>query len=132
MPVPEGIIAVYVYGSILGGRLRVESDIDIAILPSYGVDDPEKLRLIAEIEGIVTSALKKIGVNTEVSVLDLRARYVSLQLLYIVVTEGALLYERGISERLEFENTVKRDFFDFEPYLMHLRKRKYGDILQKA
>lgn len=132
IPVPERVIAIYAYGSVLKGPLRADSDVDIAILPSFDVDDFEKLRLISEIEGIVASSLKGIGLEREVSVLDMRGRYVSLSLLYKVITEGALIYESEISQRLEFENAVKREFFDFEPYLKYLRKRKYGDILQKT
>jgi len=31
---PEGVVAIYLFGSSITGRLRAESDIDIAILPS--------------------------------------------------------------------------------------------------
>jgi len=130
--IPGEIAAIYVYGSILKGRLRKDSDVDIAILPCYDIDDLEKLELVSIIEGYFTAFLKDIGLDREVSILDMRGRYVSVQLLYKVITEGILLYEDDPSQRFEFENTVKREYFDFKPYLTYLRKRKYGDILQKA
>lgn len=130
--IPGKIAAIYVYGSILKGRLRKDSDVDIAFLPCHDIDDLEKLELVSIIEGYFTAFLKDIGLDREVSILDMRGRYVSVQLLYKVVTEGILLYEDDPSQRFEFENTVKREYFDFKPYLTYLRKRKYGDILQKA
>lgn len=129
---PEGITAIYIYGSILKGKLRSDSDIDIAMLPSYGINNLEKLQLISKIESIFTSFFKSMGHNREVSVLDMRGRYVSLQLLYKIITEGMPVYEKDVLQRLEFENAIKREYFDFKPYLMHLRERKYGDLLQKA
>jgi len=66
------------------------------------------------------------------SILDMRGRYVSVQLLYKIVTEGVLIYERDVAQRREFENAVKREYFDFGPYLVSLRERKYGHILQET
>lgn len=132
IPMPESIAAMYVYGSIVPGRLRNDSDIDIAILPSFETNDFEKLQLISKVAAIITSALKTIGTDREVSVLDMRGRYVSLQLLYKIITEGTLIYDSDSTQRIDFENAIKRDYFDFEPYLLGLRKRKYGDLYQKA
>ncbi|MEW6570751.1 MAG: nucleotidyltransferase domain-containing protein [Nitrospirota bacterium] len=132
LSVPDGIAAIYVYGSIVQGRLRNESDIDIAILPSFEINDFEKLQLISKVAAIISSALKIMDIDREVSVLDMRGRYVSLTLLYKIITEGALIYDRDTAQRIDFENAVKRDYFDFVPYLLYLRKRKYGDLYQKA
>jgi len=35
-------------------------------------------------------------------------------------------------ERIEFENTVKGEYFDFKSFLQHLRKKKYGHIHQEV
>ena len=130
--IPETVIVIYVYGSILKGKIRSDSDVDIAMLPYHGVNALDRLKMISEIEGTFTSIFKKIGSDREVSVLDMRGKYVSLQLLYKVITEGKVLFEKDITQRIEFENAVKREYFDFEPYLIFLRKRKYGDIFQEA
>lgn|GEM_PF-816492 len=130
--IPSGIDAIYLYGSAISGRLRKDSDIDIAMLASYDVEDSERLELISKAEAIFTLLLKKIGIQLEISIFDLRGKYASVQLQYKVITEGIALYTKDVSERLEFENAIKREYFDFEPYLRSLRKRKYGDILQKV
>ncbi len=129
---PDTLSAIYLYGSFVNGSLRADSDIDIAILSIHGVNELDRLELISKVEGIFTSLLKRIGIQQEVSILDMRAKYISLQLQYKVITEGILLYEKDRLERLDFENAIKGEYFDFMPYLSFLRKRKYGDILQKV
>lgn len=129
---PEGVVAIYIYGSILKGKVREDSDIDIAMLTHHDVDAMERLGLIARIEAIFTSIFKSIGFYHEVRVLDMRSKYVSLQLLYEVITKGACVYEKSHNERREFENIIKGECYDFVPFLMSLRKRKYGFIYQKT
>lgn len=128
---PEGLIAIYLYGSSLSGRLRVESDIDIAILPSYQTTEEQRLMLISQVEDVVSKLLKEKGIQREISIVNLRDKFLSLSLKYKIVTEGLLLYEKDAIERLEFENYVKREYFDFAPYLSQLRKRKYGNLCEK-
>ena len=130
--IPEKIAAVYLYGSSISGRLREESDIDIAILPLHDTTGEERLVLIAKIEAIVSTILKEEGISKEVSIADLRGRFIPITLQYKIVTEGMLLYERDRAERSEFENAVKREYFDFNPYLEYLREKKYGHIRPKA
>jgi len=129
--VPKEIIAIYLYGSSVTGKLRKESDIDIALLPSYKTTEEKRLITIAQLEGVIEKLLREMGISREISVLDLREKYVSVSLQYKVITEGILIYEKDALERLEFENTVKREYFDFVPYLRFLRKRKDGHLLQK-
>jgi len=130
-PIPKEIIALYLYGSSVTGKLRNESDIDIALLPSHKTAGDKRLIIIAKVEGMIEKLLRERGISREISVLDLREKYVSVSLQYKVITEGILIYEKDALERLEFENTVKREYFDFVPYLKFLRKRKYGHLLQK-
>jgi len=130
--IPAGIEAIYLYGSIVKNKVRADSDIDVAMLPSHGLDDFGRLELISKIQSIFTSLFLKAGFKQEVSVLDLRGKYTSLQLLYNVITEGLLAFERDPAQRLEFENAVKREYFDFEPFLRLLRKEKHGTLFQKV
>jgi predicted nucleotidyltransferase len=129
--IPKEIVALYLFGSLVTGKLRKESDIDIAFLPSHKTVEEERLIVIAKVEGIIEKLLREMGISREISILDLRAKYVSVSLQYRVITEGILIYEKDALERLEFENSVKREYFDFAPYLTALRKRKYGHLLQK-
>jgi len=130
--VPGELVAGYLYGSSMTGRLRVESDIDIAILPSYQTSGEERLILISKVESIIAKLLGEKGIRREISIVNLRDKFLSLTLQYKIVTEGLLLYEKEPMERLEFENAVKREYFDFMPYLSQLRKRKYGDLHAKV
>lgn len=116
---PEKLIAIYLYGSSLSGRLRVESDIDIAILPSYQTTEEQRLMLISQVEDVVSKLLKEKGIQREISIVNLRDKFLSLSLKYKIVTEGLLLYEKDAIERLEFENYVKGEYFDFAHYLSH-------------
>ncbi len=129
---PEGLVAIYLYGSSMTGRLRVESDIDIAILPSYQTSGDERLILISKVESIIAKLLGEKGIRREISIVNLRDKFLSLTLQYKIITEGLLLYEKEPTERVEFENAVKREYFDFAPYLSQLRKRKYGDLYSKV
>jgi predicted nucleotidyltransferase len=128
---PKEVVALYLYGSSVTGKLRNESDIDIAFLPSHKTTMKERLIIISKVKGFIEKLLREMGISREVSILDLREKYVSVSLQYRVITEGILIYEKDALERLEFENTVKREYFDFVPYLKYLRKRKYGNLLQK-
>ncbi len=129
---PEGLVAIYLYGSSMTGRLRVESDIDITILPSYQTSGDERLILISKVESIIAKLLGEKGIRREISIVNLRDKFLSLTLQYKIITEGLLLYEKEPTERVEFENAVKREYFDFAPYLSQLRKRKYGDLYSKV
>lgn len=129
--VPEGVVAVYLYGSSITGRLRAESDIDIAILPSYRTIDDERLILISKVESIITKLLGGKGIKREVSIVNLRDKFLALTLQYRIVTEGLLLYEKDKVERIEFENAIKSEHFDFLPYINSLRKKKYGNLYAK-
>ena len=110
--IPEEIVAIYLYGSVITGRLREESDIDIAILPLHDTTGVERLVLIAKMESIVSKILKEKSILREISIADLRGRFIPITLQYKIVTEGTLLYEKDAIERSEFENAVKREFFD--------------------
>lgn len=132
MNIPEGVVAIYLYGSSVNGKMRVESDIDIAFLPSYKTTVDERLILISKLESIVAELLGEEKIHREISVVDLRGKFLPLTLQYKIITVGILLYEKDVVERIEFESAVKGEYFDFAPYLNILIKRKYGDLHKKA
>ncbi|BCB96906.1 hypothetical protein JZK55_18280 [Dissulfurispira thermophila] len=126
--IPAEIVAVYLYGSALEGRLRGDSDIDIAILPSPNVAEDDVLRLISIMEDIVTKKAKEIGLNNKVSVFNLKGRLVSVLLQYSVISNGSLIYELQQLRpyRRAFENYVKSEYFDFIPYYRELTEIRHG------
>lgn len=75
---------------------------------------------------------EKKKIHREISVVDLRGKFLPLTLQYKIITVGILLYEKDVVERIEFESAVKGEYFDFAPYLNILIKRKYGDLHKKA
>lgn len=129
--IPDGIIALYLYGSFIKGRLREDSDIDIAVLTEHSLKPEERLTLISELEALFSKIFKSSGFSQDINIMDMRARYASVELLYRIVREGQCIYERSHEERLEFENMVKSEYFDFYPFLRELRKKRYGRIISK-
>lgn len=126
--VPEEIVALYLYGSILRGKLRSESDIDAAFLPHYKLSEAEALGLISIIEHIFTKIFKCFGIQNEVSVLNMRNKYVSMELLFYIIQIGVCIYEKSQDEHFEFKNFITGEYFDFKPFIHRLRKEKYGFV----
>lgn len=124
--IPDEIVALYIYGSILKGKLRTDSDIDVAFLPHYKVSESKALDLISLVEHIFTSIFRKFGIQNEVSVLNMKGKYVSIELLFNVLQTGMCIYEKSQNEHLEFKNFVTKEYFDFKPFLYKLRMEKYG------
>jgi predicted nucleotidyltransferase len=129
---PQGIVGLYLYGSVLNDNLRTDSDIDVGMLTSYRVKPIDRLNLIAVVEAEIKSLFASLDYEREISVLDMRGKYVSVPLLFKVVTEGFLFYEKNRNERINFENAIKSEYFDLKPYIDSLIKEKYEDLLKKT
>lgn len=130
--VPPEIIAIYIFGSAVKGKMRTDSDLDIGILPVFNLKNMDKLILISKIEGIFSSILKEINLNIQVSVLEMRGKYVPLMLLYKIIVDGVLIYERDSNQRIEFENSVKQDYFDFKNFPIETKGAINGHLLKKT
>ncbi|MCS7203727.1 MAG: nucleotidyltransferase domain-containing protein [Thermodesulfovibrio sp.] len=126
--IPEEIVAIYLYGSAIKRKLRADSDIDIAILPSNKINQIKALELISQIESIFTEIFKKFGFLNKVSVLNMKGKYVSIELLFDIIINGLCIYERIKDEHIEFKNYVMREFMDFKPFLDKLRTERYGIV----
>jgi len=129
--VPEGVIALYLYGSFIKGRLREDSDIDIAVLTEHFMEPEKRLILISEIEDLFSRIFNALGFSHNVNIMDMRSRYASIELLYKIVREGLCIYERSVEDKIEFENVIKKEYLDFYPFLRHLREKRYGRALSK-
>jgi predicted nucleotidyltransferase len=128
---PNGVIAIYLYGSFIKGRLREDSDIDIAVLTEHSMKSEERLILMSEIEALFSRIFSALGFSQNVNIIEMRSRYASIELLYDIVREGLCIYERSIEERIELENIIKSEYFDFYPFLKHLREKRYGKVVSK-
>jgi len=126
---PQEVLALYLYGSALREELRLDSDIDIGLLTEPGLSDDKRLLLVEEIIYLISKALKEINLEREVSVCEMRGERVPLSLLFSIVTEGKLIYEKDDKEahlkRVNFENYIIGAYIDFFPYYRESLEEKY-------
>jgi len=125
---PDEIIAIYLFGSAINRRLRRDSDIDIALLLLPDTGQERTLEIITFIEDIVTRNLHKLNLLNEVSVINLREPALSYLLLFKILTEGVLIYEKPSMrlERRDFENAATGKYFDFVQYYKRAVERRYA------
>ena len=113
---PDGVIAVYLFGSFARGSERPESDVDIAVLYA---DAPAKtfdglpLALEERLE-------RQLGRAVQVVVLN----HASADLIHHVLMDGKLLIDRDPSSRIQFEVRARNEYFDLQPILRRYRKTK--------
>lgn len=121
------LVAVYLYGSAVKGLLRHESDIDIAVLPAPYTGKDEVLILIAQVEEIITKALSKLGIKKEISIMNMADRFASVLVLFSILSQGILIYEskKFRQYRIEFQNMILREYYDFIPYYLSEIKKRY-------
>jgi len=109
------IEAVYLFGSIVTGKGKPSSDIDIAIL----LNDAylEKFSLLSFI-----SLLEQIcGCPADVVILNRAGEF----LKYEVRRTGCLIFERDSNKRKQFEVKGRKTYEDF----LYLHKRYVGTVL---
>lgn len=110
----EGVVAVYLFGSVARDEATASSDVDVGVL--YAAAPPltyEGLPLVLEGE-----LERLVGRSTQVVVLnhapaDLRAR---------VLRDGILLLDRDPVARIRFEVRTRNEWFDLQPMLREYRK----------
>jgi predicted nucleotidyltransferase len=110
----EGIVCVYLYGSMARGEAHQSSDIDIAVL--YAESPPLTLDGLGLDLG---SALEQeLGRSVDVVVLN-RA---PVDLVHRVLRDGELLCDHSPSARIRFEVQARNAYFDLLPYLRQYRR----------
>lgn len=95
----RGITAIYIFGSYSKGKLRKDSDIDIAVL----AEDPLNSDKIWEASNMLSNKLKK-----EADLIDLRA--VSTVMKAQVAANGECIYVTNKRKRYEFEMYTLSDY----------------------
>jgi len=123
----QGLVAVYLYGSLAKGIFRKDSDIDIAILPAPHVNKEEVLLIISYVEDIVSRTLFKDGIKRDISILNMADKFTSILLLFSIISQGTLIYEANNLRqyRIEFQNMIIREYHDFAPYYLNEIKKRY-------
>jgi uncharacterized protein len=109
----EGVVAVYLFGSMVRGTAKPDSDVDVAVLftspPPQRLDGP-RLVIEGELERTLGRTVDLIVLN-DVPV-DLRIR---------VLRDGRLLIDRDRTARIAFEVQTRNEAFDLEPVLTRYR-----------
>jgi predicted nucleotidyltransferase len=95
--VPD-VVAIYVYGSRVTGRLHSASDLDLALLVPRGAHPP--VNVLLELRGDLESLTH---LPVDVSLLDLESQLVHCK---EVVTGGIAIYESDPNAVAEFEMRV--------------------------
>lgn len=115
---PDGMVAVYLFGSVARGRARADSDVDVAVL--YQVDPPRTLEgLPLDLEDDLARLL---GRPADVVALN-RA---PVDLIHRVLRDGILILERDRAARIAFEVRSRNEYFDLLPVLQRYRRLASG------
>jgi len=113
----DSILAAYLFGSAVKGKLKSTSDVDVAVLVEESLlDDFDLLSFMAELETICGRHVDAVLLNRADEVLK-----------YQVRRKGCLIYERDATKRKRFEILSRKRFEDFL-YLhrKHTQKALYG------
>ena len=114
----DGIVCVYVYGSVARGEARGASDIDVAVL--YAQEPPPTLDGLGLELGSTLERL--LGKPVDLVILN-RA---PLDLIHRVLRDGVLVHDSDPSARIRFEVQARNAYFDLLPYLRQYRRATLG------
>jgi len=106
---PE-VATVYLYGSYARGDAKIDSDIDLAVL----VTDTRKYKGSGIPQVVFALDLSKIT-GKKVEVQDLTA--CSVEFAHRVLSEGKLLTSNNEKDRVNFQTSTVRKYFDLKPIL---------------
>lgn len=104
---PE-ISLVYLFGSRVRGRTGPQSDYDLGVLCDREGDSPTRRAALEHaLAGILNTGRLDVVWLVQAPV----------ELAFAVTSEGKLLYERDMAERVEYEAMVMSRYFDYLPVL---------------
>ena len=105
----EGIAAAWLFGSVVRGTARPDSDVDIGIL--YREDPP---RTLAGIERVYNLEQELTEV-TDLPIQIVNLNHAPVDLIIRVLRDGKLLLGHDSLRRVDFEVRSRNEFWDFEP-----------------
>jgi len=112
------IVAAYIFGSQLSGKITPMSDVDIAILLKEEIA-PKSKELIHEEDYLAYKIAKALEVK-EVDLISLNKQGLIFQ--HNVLKSGKLIYDAQPELRIKFEMRTISNFCDFEPTLRFMEK----------
>jgi predicted nucleotidyltransferase len=105
---PE-IVAAYLFGSAVTGKLNPMSDVDVAILLQEQTPYRRELALVFEVMSDIQEIFRREG---DVKVLN---RIEDLPLLHEMLSKGKLIYERDPKIHRDFVARAVIAYLDFKP-----------------
>ena len=87
--------AIYLFGSAAAGRLRADSDVDLAVLPLVPLEPLVRWNLQEKLAGLLSRSVDLIDLRSASTVMRVQ-----------VIANGTLLYEGDAFARADFEATA--------------------------
>ncbi len=115
----RGLLAAYLHGSVLTGRLRNDSDIDFGILAEEGEewDWDDQATLASELE---------MAFHREVDLRMLRTMSIPFQ--YRVFEAGELIWERNAGEHERYRAIVEREYEREKPRIFKRWRQQLDEL----
>jgi len=105
--------AVYLFGSAAEGRTRLDSDIDLAVVPRSGSSRQRRVEILAELARAGFDSVDVVFLDTD-----------DLVLKYEAVRHNRVVYQADDFDRGAMYSKVIRMYLDFHPYL-EVQRRAY-------
>ena len=102
----DGVIAVYLFGSLAAGKARPDSDLDLAVVPRDGETRACKLDILAALTRLGFDDIDLVFLDTD-----------DLFLRFQAVKHNRLVYATPEFDHGSYFSLALRRYFDFEPYL---------------
>jgi predicted nucleotidyltransferase len=116
----EAVLAGYLFGSVVSGKVRKGSDIDIAVLLRDAMRPAQRFRCRLELMADLGSALRRSDVDLVI------LNEASPLLAHRVLSKGKLVFERSASARVRFQVMTANRYADmvpaYETYLRYLKQ----------
>lgn len=117
---------VFLYGSLVSGQPRTDSDVDLAILFSDEIDSPEKIySLITEITYELTQKL-----NREVNIVSIDKNFSHPMLYYNAIVLGIPMFIKDGGKLLNLKLEAIHQMEDFQIYGVAWQREIARKILQ--
>jgi predicted nucleotidyltransferase len=111
----DGIVAVYLYGSVARGTARADSDVDVAILFAHAPP--------ATLQGLPTEHEDRLTKATRRPVQIVVLNEAPPDLVHRILRDSILVCEHDRAARVRFEVRARNEYFDLLPILRRYRRR---------
>ncbi len=110
--------AVYLFGSYATGKIRRDSDVDLAVVPRDSSAREQMLDIMADLVRHVYDRIDLVFLDTQ-----------DIVLLFESVRYNQVVYKTPDFDPGEYSSRIAREYWDFKPYLEVQRKAYKQRIL---